>query len=234
MSARGLAFEAARDLDQVTQLADALGRSLAPPAMAQLGAFAELVARWNARIDLTAARSAEQLSEVMFADALVLADETLVPRGARVLDVGSGAGAPAIPLALLRPDVTLVLIEPLHKRVAFLRTAVGSLDGLAGRVEVREGKVDPRASSGGAHVGVEGVGASRGVPGAPFDVAMARATFAPAVWLPLALSLASCALVLTAAEEPPAAPAGTRRVQSVHYTLPRTEAPRAITAYRAE
>ncbi len=243
MSARGLAFEAARDLDHVSQLAEALERPLAPPALLQLGAFAELVARWNARIDLTAARSAEQLSEVMFADALLLADEALVPRGARVLDVGSGAGAPAIPLALLRPDVTLVLIEPLHKRVAFLRTAVGSLDGLAGRVEVREGKIDPRASSGGAHSGTAGAAASRGVAGgaaasrgvagAPFDVAMARATFAPAVWLPLALSLASCALVLTAAEEPPTAPAGARRVHAVHYALPRTDAPRAITAYRA-
>lgn len=230
MSARGLAFEAARDLDQVKQLAETLGRPLAPPALMQLGAFAELVARWNARIDLTAARSAEQLSEVMFADALMLADEALVRRGARVLDVGSGAGAPAIPLALLRPDVTLVLVEPLHKRVAFLRTAVGSLDGLAGRVEVREGKIDPRASSRVA----DGVSASRGAAGAPFDVAMARATFAPGVWLPLALSLASCALVLTAAEEPPAAPAGARRVHAVHYALPRTDAPRVITAYRAE
>ena len=230
MNARGVAFEAARDLDQVRQLADALERPLDPAVLAQLGAFAELVARWNARIDLTAARSAEQLSEVMFADALMLADEALVQRGARVLDVGAGAGAPAIPLALLRPDLTLVLIEPLHKRVAFLRTAVGSLDGLAGRVEVREGKVDPRASSGEQ----SGRVAAARVAGAPFDVAMARATFAPAVWLPLALGLASCALVLTAAEEPPAAPVGSRRAHAVHYALPRTDAPRTITAYRSE
>ena len=40
------------------------------------------------------------------------------------IDVGSGAGAPALPFALLRPDVSLTLVEPLRKRIAFLRTAM--------------------------------------------------------------------------------------------------------------
>jgi 16S rRNA (guanine527-N7)-methyltransferase len=203
---------------ELLALAEALRVPLAHDARQRLTAFAELVTRWNARIDLTAARTPEQLAEVLFADALVLADEALVPRSARVLDVGSGAGAPALPLALLRPDLSLVLVEPLRKRVAFLRTAIGSLEGLAGRVEVREGKLDPRAPQ---------------VAGAPFDVAMARATFAPDVWLPLALGLARHALVLTAAEEPPAAPEGARVAHEARYALPRTGAPRRITVYRA-
>ena len=208
-------FERARDLHEITRLADALERPIDDATRENLGAFAELVARWNARIDLTAARSAEQLCEVLFADALILADEALMPRDARLLDVGSGAGAPALPLALLRSDLSMTLVEPLHKRVAFLRTVVGSIDGLAGRVEVREGRLEPRAPQ---------------LAGAPFDVAMARATFAPEVWLPLGLGLASRALVLTAGSAP-TAPADARIVHEARYVLPRTSAARLITTY---
>jgi len=210
------AFLAARDAGAVDALADALEQPISATERNALAGFAELVARWNARIDLTAARTPEQLCEVLFADALVLRERALVPEGARVLDVGSGAGAPALPLALLRPDVSLVLVEPLHKRVAFLRTAVGTLDGLAGRVTVREARLDPARPS---------------VTGAPFDVALARATFAPERWLPMGLALASRALVLTAAESAPAPPEGTTIAHETRYALPRTDAPRAITAY---
>jgi 16S rRNA (guanine527-N7)-methyltransferase len=51
----------------------------------------------------------------------------LVPDGARVVDVGSGAGLPGIPLALARPDLTMTLLEPLARRVAFLLECVDRL-----------------------------------------------------------------------------------------------------------
>jgi 16S rRNA (guanine527-N7)-methyltransferase len=50
-----------------------------------------------------------------------------VPRGARVVDVGSGAGLPGVPLGLVRPDVTLTLVEPMARRVEFLQAVVASL-----------------------------------------------------------------------------------------------------------
>jgi 16S rRNA (guanine527-N7)-methyltransferase len=50
-----------------------------------------------------------------------------VPEGARVVDVGSGAGLPGIPLGLARPDVTLTLVEPMARRVEFLEEAVSAL-----------------------------------------------------------------------------------------------------------
>lgn len=212
----GPAFVASRDAGVIDALATALGRPVSVAARTALAEFAELVARWNARIDLTAARTPEQLCEVLFADALVLADQALVVERARVLDVGSGAGAPALPLALLRPDTSLVLVEPLRKRVAFLRTAVGTLTGLAGRVEVREARLEPSRPA---------------VAGGPFDVALARATFAPESWLPMGLALASRTLVLTAAEAPPAPPEGASVAHAIRYALPRTDAPRTITAY---
>lgn len=64
-----------------------------------------------------------------------------VPVGCDVVDVGSGAGLPGIPLALLRPDLGVTLLEPMARRAAFLREVVAELD-LAGRVHVRRGRAD--------------------------------------------------------------------------------------------
>jgi 16S rRNA (guanine527-N7)-methyltransferase len=50
-----------------------------------------------------------------------------VPQGARVVDIGSGAGLPGIPLALARPDLTLTLVEPMARRVEFLEDVVAAL-----------------------------------------------------------------------------------------------------------
>jgi 16S rRNA (guanine527-N7)-methyltransferase len=77
----------------------------------------------------------------------------LVPAGARVVDVGSGAGLPGIPLALARPDVTVTLLEPLARRVAFLTECVDRL-GLE-RVMVVRGRAEEgpvRRELGGADV----------------------------------------------------------------------------------
>ncbi len=77
----------------------------------------------------------------------------LVPAGARVVDVGSGAGLPGIPLALARPDLTVALLEPLARRAAFLTECVDRL-GLE-RVTVVRGRAEEgpvRRELGGADV----------------------------------------------------------------------------------
>lgn len=65
----------------------------------------------------------------------------LVPEGARVADIGSGAGLPGLPLAILRPDLEVVLIESLLRRVNFLELAVEELD-LTDRVTVVRGRAE--------------------------------------------------------------------------------------------
>jgi 16S rRNA (guanine527-N7)-methyltransferase len=67
----------------------------------------------------------------------VVAD--LVPPNARVLDIGSGAGLPGIPLALARPDLRVVLVEPLARRVEWLRTVLADLEL---PVEVERGRAE--------------------------------------------------------------------------------------------
>lgn len=66
--------------------------------------------------------------------------QELIPEGAVVVDVGSGAGLPGIPLALARPDLTVELVEPLLRRTTWLDEVVEEL-GLAARVTVTRGKV---------------------------------------------------------------------------------------------
>lgn len=169
----------------------------------------ELLREWNARIDLTAARSEDELCDLMLADAIVLAKH--VPSGARVVDVGTGAGAPGLALALLRPDLKVTLVEPLAKRVSFLRTVVGTLARTD--ITVLREKGDAAAARGDA-----------------FDVAISRATLPPPAWIPLALRLAPSAWVLLAREEPPAID-GARIVDDLSYTWPLTSVRRRAVRY---
>ncbi|MEO0324750.1 MAG: RsmG family class I SAM-dependent methyltransferase [Myxococcota bacterium] len=173
----------------------------------RLDAFEALIRRWRTKTDLVAGEG-RALQEVLFLDAYVLARTTLVPERSRLLDVGAGAGAPGIPLAVLRPDLEITLLEPRRRRVAFLRTAVGSL-GLAPRVRVVEGRLgdgpEPELS--------------------PFDVAMSRATFAPKEWLRRGPWLAPRVLVLAARDLPPGADGVWR------YEVPSTGAPRVVGSY---
>ncbi|MGH8861596.1 MAG: 16S rRNA (guanine(527)-N(7))-methyltransferase RsmG [Jatrophihabitantaceae bacterium] len=69
----------------------------------------------------------------------------LFDQGARVVDVGSGAGLPGIAIALRRPDLRVDLVEPLQRRVAFLTDAVIEL-GLAAQVRIVRGRAEERAT----------------------------------------------------------------------------------------
>lgn len=82
-------------------------------------------------------REVPRLWERHVLNCAVLTD--LLPAGAQVADIGSGAGLPGLCLAIRRPDVQVVLIEPLLRRCTWLRTVVADL-GLADRVEIRRGR----------------------------------------------------------------------------------------------
>lgn len=84
-------------------------------------------------------REAGRIWERHIFNSLALAD--LVPQGSSVVDIGSGAGLPGIPLALYRPDLRITLLESLLRRVNFLELAVARL-GLANRVTVVRGRAE--------------------------------------------------------------------------------------------
>jgi len=121
------------------------------PAVDAAAEYARLLATEGTVRGMIGPREVPRLWERHLLNSAAIA--SLVPVGARVVDVGSGAGLPGIPLALARPDLTVTLLEPLARRVAFLTECVRRL-GLE-RVTVVRGRAeeDPiRRQLGGADV----------------------------------------------------------------------------------
>jgi 16S rRNA (guanine527-N7)-methyltransferase len=125
----------------------------------KLAEFAEIFARWNAKINLSAARTnaeiASHIADSLHVVPLVLAAE-------QVLDVGSGGGFPVVIAAICAPACRFTSLEPVHKKHAFLRTAAREL-GLA--------NLEPLAVRLEDH------------PVFNYDLAMSRATFDLSEWL---------------------------------------------------
>jgi len=88
--------------------------------------YAEHLATTGVEWGLVGPREASRVWERHVLNCAVVAD--LVPPAARVLDIGSGAGLPGIPLALARPDLRVVLVEPLARRVEWLRMVLADLE----------------------------------------------------------------------------------------------------------
>jgi 16S rRNA (guanine527-N7)-methyltransferase len=122
--------------------------------------WASLLERWNRKIKLTTVTDPRGVAERHLLDAsLVAIDPT---SGERVVDVGAGAGVPGLPVAILRPDLHVTLVERIAKKVAFLRAAVDAL-GLPNATVERADLAD--------------------LAGRGFDRAVSRAVMAPVDWL---------------------------------------------------
>lgn len=93
---------------------------------AQLSVYLDLLLKWNARTNLTAIREPEQIVQRHFGESL-FAGHHLAPETKTLLDLGSGAGFPGLPIALLRPDILVTLAESQNKKATFLREVVRTL-----------------------------------------------------------------------------------------------------------
>jgi 16S rRNA (guanine527-N7)-methyltransferase len=106
--------------------AKALGLHLGANTLAAFRVYREELIRWSQRMNLTALTTPAQIVQQGFLDSLACAP--LLPRTrGRVIDIGSGAGFPSIPLALVRPDLDFTLVEPSRKKVSFLRHVIRQL-----------------------------------------------------------------------------------------------------------
>ncbi len=104
--------------------------------------YAEILATDGIERGLVGPREAGRIWERHLLNSVVLA--RLLPPDARVVDLGSGAGLPGLPIALARPDLTVVLLEPLLRRTRFLDEVVDRL-GLGTRVVVHRGRAEDGA-----------------------------------------------------------------------------------------
>jgi len=103
----------------------AMGLELDAGTQAKLQQHLDLLAKWNRVHNLTAVREAGQMVVLHVLDSLSLLPHLGAARS--VVDVGTGAGFPGVPLAIVRPDVTVTVIDSSHKKCAFLEQVKGEL-----------------------------------------------------------------------------------------------------------
>lgn len=107
----------------------ALDVSLDDAQVARLTEYVFLLRQWNAFVTLVSAGDLPRVEDLHLVDSLSLAAivREIVPPGGTLLDIGSGGGFPAIPLAVALPDRRFVLMERSAKKVSFLRKVMGAL-----------------------------------------------------------------------------------------------------------
>lgn len=125
---------------------EALDRGLAELALELPGGgrdkllqYVALLEKWNRTFNLTAIREPREMVSHHLLDSLAVAPHLRLPAGARLADVGSGAGLPGIPLAIANPDWAVTLNDSNTKKTAFLRQA--AIELRLGNVSVHEGRV---------------------------------------------------------------------------------------------
>ena len=103
----------------------AFGVEIGPEVAEQLAMHARELLRWTARINLTAITDAREIAVKHILDSLAPAG--LLPPHGTLLDIGSGAGFPGIPLKLVRPSLGVTLIDASRKKVNFLKHVIRTL-----------------------------------------------------------------------------------------------------------
>lgn len=116
--------------------------SLSLSQLEQLDRYAQLLVEWNQKMNLTAITDPEGILIKHFLDSILPFTLVPLPQGALLIDVGTGAGFPAIPLLIWRPDLQITLLDSLKKRLTFLEAALSTC-GLAAQV------IHSRAEDGG-------------------------------------------------------------------------------------
>ncbi len=130
--------------DLLVQTATRLGVRLDDSHLAGLFTYLNELCIWNRRTNLTGLRSRTRMVVELLADSLV--PVPFLPPSGRLLDVGSGAGLPGIPLKIVHPDLRVDLLEPASKRYHFLRQVIRLL-GMEGLRALRGRAEDPTGPS---------------------------------------------------------------------------------------
>ena len=149
------------DCEKLIRLCGDCGVTVSREAAARLDIYAALLVEWNQKMNLTAITDPEGMVLKHFADSLTALPLLPETEGISLIDVGTGAGFPGVPLAIVRPDIRLTLLDSLNKRLVFLGE-------LCAAVEVPVTLIHARAEEGGRKPELR----------ERFDVAAARAVAA--------------------------------------------------------
>lgn len=116
--------------DCLLQAAEKYTLDLQDNQLQQFAVYLKLLQEWNTKINLTAIVDDEGIIIKHFIDSLLFLKKINIKDGMSVLDLGTGAGFPGLPLKIWRPDLKIVLVDSLQKRIGFLQEVIEKL-GLA-------------------------------------------------------------------------------------------------------
>ena len=116
-------------MEQLIQAAVSHGITVTPEMAGQFERYCDFLLEYNEKVNLTAITERPQVEEKHFLDSLLTLAAYPAPEAAKLIDVGTGAGFPGVPMKIVRPDLRLTLLDSLNKRVAFLQ----SLSALLGQ-----------------------------------------------------------------------------------------------------
>ena len=109
------------DTEKLSRLLEELNIAVDGYAAQRLDLYAQRLVAWNEKMNLTGITDPDGILEKHFIDSIEPLRFVEIPRNARVIDVGTGAGFPGLPLLIARPDLDLTLADSLHKRLVFLK-----------------------------------------------------------------------------------------------------------------
>lgn len=117
--------------------AERLGISLTDEQLSRFEKLSDLLVEQNKTMNLTAITDPDGIAVKHFADSISVLTAAEMPEGARVLDVGTGAGFPGIPLLIMRPDLDLTMIDSTAKKLKYVENTVNELGLIATTLHTR-------------------------------------------------------------------------------------------------
>ena len=117
--------------------AEKLGISINGEQLSRFDLLSELLVEQNKTMNLTAITDPDGIAVKHFADSISVLSAAEIPQGARILDVGTGAGFPGIPLLIMRPDIDLTMIDSTAKKLKYVENTVNELGLIATTLHTR-------------------------------------------------------------------------------------------------
>ncbi len=113
--------------DLLKSMAADMGIELSPESLDRFDKYAEMLVETNKTLNLTAITEPDEIVTKHFCDCLSLLKEVEIPKGAKLIDVGTGAGFPGVVLLIARPDLKITLMDSTNKRLVFVQSVVDAL-----------------------------------------------------------------------------------------------------------
>ncbi len=125
------------NIEKIVPLCEEFGLTLDTTAIERLNTYGNMLVEWNEKMNLTAITEPQEVLYKHFLDCLLFFKNVDVKSGAKIIDVGTGAGFPGMVLKIARPDIELTLMDGLNKRLTFLNAVLTELNLEAKTVHMR-------------------------------------------------------------------------------------------------